>query len=60
MAPAPKDLDPRLEAAGHVVRLYRLSTYADVPDEEAEDVFEAYEAALENLSKVWGQAPLPR
>ena len=52
-------MDPRLEAAGEVVRLYRLSTFADIPDEDAEDVFEAYEAALENLSRVWGDAPLP-
>jgi len=52
-------MDPRLEAAGEVVRLYRLSTFVDIPDEDAEDVFEEYEAALENLSRVWGESPLP-
>ena len=52
-------MDPRLEAAGEVVRLYRLSTFSDIPDEDAESVYEDYEAALETLSRVWGEAPLP-
>lgn len=52
-------MDPRLQAAGDVVRLYRLSTFVDIPDEDAESVFEDYEAALEALSKAWGDAPLP-
>ena len=50
-------VDPRLQAAGEVVRLYRLSTFVDIPDEDAESIFEAYEAALEALSKAWGDAP---
>ena len=52
-------MDPRLEAAGEVVRLYRLSTFVDIPDEDAEGIFEEYEAALEDLSRIWGDAPLP-
>ncbi len=40
-----------------MVRLYRLSTFVDIPDEDAESVFEDYEAALEALSRAWGDAP---
>ena len=50
-------MDPRLQAAAEVVRLYRLSTFVDIPDEDAEGIFEDYEAALEALSKAWGDAP---
>jgi hypothetical protein len=57
MKPAKKDSDPRLVAAAEVVRLYRASTFQDVPEESANQVFDDFENALENLSKVWGDAP---
>lgn len=59
MKPAKKDSDPRLVAAAEVVRLYRASTFQDVPEESANQVFDDFENALENLSKVWGDAPYP-
>jgi hypothetical protein len=59
MKPAKKDTDPRLVAAAEVVRLYRASTFQDVPEESADQVFDDFENALENLSKVWGDTPYP-
>jgi len=55
-----KNTDPRLVAAAEVVRLYRASTFQDVPEETANQVFDDFEDALENLSKVWGEDPFPR
>ena len=52
-----KPADPRLVAAAEVVRLYRASTFQDIPEESANQVFDDFENALENLSKVWGDAP---
>jgi len=60
MKPAKKDTDPRLVAAADVVRLYRASTFQDIPEEEANQVFDDFENALETLSKVWGDEPFPR
>jgi len=57
MTSAKKPADPRLAAAAEVVRLYRASTFQDIPDENADQVFDDFENALENLSKVWGDAP---
>jgi len=55
-----KPADPRLVAAAEVVRLYRASTFQDIPEETANQVFDDFENALETLSKVWGDAPFPR
>ena len=52
-----KSSDPRLVAAAEVVRLYRASTFQDVPEESANQVFDDFENALETLSKVWGDDP---
>jgi len=57
MKPANHAADPRLAAAAEVVRLYRASTYQDIPEENADQVFDDFENALETLSKVWGDAP---
>ena len=54
-----KSADPRLVAAAEVVRLYRASTFQDVPEESANQVFDDFENALETLSKVWGDEPFP-
>jgi hypothetical protein len=54
-----KNADPRLVAAAEVVRLYRASTFQDVPEESANQVFDDFENALETLSKVWGDEPFP-
>ncbi|MDR3672105.1 MAG: hypothetical protein P4L36_14755 [Holophaga sp.] len=59
MKPAKKETDPRLAAAAEVVRLYRASTFQDVPEESANQVFDDFENALETLSKVWGDSPYP-
>jgi hypothetical protein len=55
-----KSADPRLVAAAEVVRLYRASTFQDIPDESANQVFDDFENALETLSKVWGDEPYPK
>ena len=55
-----KYADPRLVAAAEVVRLYRASTFQDIPEETANQVFDDFENALETLSKVWGDAPFPK
>jgi hypothetical protein len=60
MKPAKKETDPRLVAAAEVVRLYRASTFQDIPEESANQVFDDFENALETLSKVWGDEPYPR
>jgi len=60
MKPEKKDTDPRLVAAADVVRLYRASTFQDIPEETANQVFDDFENALETLSKVWGDAPFPK
>jgi hypothetical protein len=57
MSPAKKSTDPRLVAAAEVVRLYRASTFQDVPEESANQVFDDFENALETLSQVWGDDP---
>ena len=54
-----KFADPRLAAAAEVVRLYRASTFQDIPEETANQVFDDFENALETLSKVWGDTPYP-
>jgi hypothetical protein len=55
-----KPTDPRLVAAAEVVRLYRASTFQDIPEETANQVFDDFENALETLSKVWGDEPFPK
>lgn len=60
MTPEKKTADPRLVAAAEVVRLYRASTFQDIPEESANQVFDDFENALETLSKVWGDAPFPK
>jgi hypothetical protein len=60
MASEKKSADPRLVAAAEVVRLYRASTFQDIPEETANQVFDDFENALETLSKVWGDAPYPK
>ena len=57
MKPVKKETDPRLVAAAEVVRLYRASTFQDIPEESANQVFDDFENALETLSKVWGDDP---
>jgi hypothetical protein len=57
MKPAKKETDPRLAAAAEVVRLYRASTFQDIPEEKANQVFDDFENALETLSRVWGETP---
>jgi hypothetical protein len=59
MKPVKKETDPRLAAAAEVVRLYRASTFQDIPEETANQVFDDFENALETLSKVWGDTPYP-
>jgi hypothetical protein len=59
MKPEKKSADPRLAAAAEVVRLYRASTFQDIPEEQANQVFDDFENALETLSKVWGDTPYP-